>query len=347
MLTFFPIYAILNIGDYMKVTIIPGDGIGPEIMAVNKKILLKLNPKFEFEDIIIGEQALALYGELLPQSALDIIAKNKVAIKSPLNTPIGEGFKSINVTLRQKFNLYANVRPSHSFPNVPSRFSNVDLVLFRENIEGMYSGEGQMISLDGQRAEARSVVTVKGSTNILKAAFDYAKANGKNKVTVVHKANILKSTSGLFLKTAREVAKHYPEIQMEEMIIDNCAMQLVIRPERFQVIVTTNLFGDILSDLCAGLVGGLGVAPGANVGPDVFIAEAVHGTAPDIAGKNLANPTALILASNLLLKHLGLHEESAKLEAAIQRAFNEKQLTKDLGGQLGTKEFGDYLLSLV
>lgn len=331
----------------MKVTIIPGDGIGPEIMAVNKKILLKLKPDFEFEEVIIGEQALAQCGELLPQSALDIIAKNKVAIKSPLNTPIGEGFKSINVTLRQKFNLYANVRPSKTFPNVPCKFNNVDLVLFRENIEGMYSGEGQLVSLDGQKAESRSVVTVKGSTNILKAAFDYAQQNHKTKVTVVHKANILKSTSGLFLKTAREVAKLYPEIQMEEMIVDNCAMQLVIRPERFQVIVTTNLFGDILSDLCAGLVGGLGVAPGANVGSDVFIAEAVHGTAPDIAGKNLANPTALILASNLLLKHLGLNAESLKLEAALKTAFANGQITKDLGGQLGTQEFGDYLLSLL
>jgi isocitrate dehydrogenase (NAD+) len=331
----------------MKVTIIPGDGIGPEIMQVNKKILTKLYPAFEFEEVMIGEQALAKSGELLPQSALDIIAKNKIAIKSPLNTPIGEGFKSINVTLRQKFNLFANIRPSHSFPNVPSRFSQVDLVLFRENVEGMYSGEGQMISLDGQRAEARSVVTVKGSTNILKAAFDYAAQNHKTKVTVVHKANILKSTSGLFLKTAREVAKLYPTIQMEEMIVDNCAMQLVIRPERFQVIVTTNLFGDILSDLCAGLVGGLGVAPGANVGPEIFIAEAVHGTAPDIAGKNLANPTALILASNLLLKHLGLNAQSAQLESALNQAFAHKQITKDLGGNLGTKEFGDYLLSLL
>jgi isocitrate dehydrogenase (NAD+) len=331
----------------MKVTIIPGDGIGPEIMAVNKQILTKLYPKFEFEEVIIGEQALAKYGELLPQFALDIIQKNKVVIKSPLNTPIGEGFKSINVTLRQKFNLYANVRPSRSFPNIPSRFDKVDLVLFRENVEGMYSGEGQMISLDGQKAEARSVVTVKGSTNILKAAFEYARQNQKTKVTVVHKANILKSTSGLFLKTARVIAQNYPEIQMEEMIVDNCAMQLVIRPERFQVIVTTNLFGDILSDLCAGLVGGLGVAPGANVGSEVFIAEAVHGTAPDIAGKNLANPTALILASNLLLKHLHLDDESIRLENALQRAFNEKQITKDLGGTLGTKEFGDYLLSLL
>lgn len=331
----------------MKITVIPGDGIGPEIMEVNKKILLALYPKFEFEEIIIGEQRLKNNEELLPDSALAVIAKNKFAIKSPLNTPVGEGFRSINVTLRQKFNLYANLRPAKTLPHVPSRFDKVDLVLFRENIEGLYCGQGQLLSLDGQMAEARSVVTVKGSENIVKAAFDYARKNNRKKVTIVHKANILKSTSGLFLKTAKQVALSYPDIQVEDMIVDNCAMQLVKNPERFDVIVTTNLFGDILSDLCAGLVGGLGVAPGANIGPDVFIAEAVHGTAPDIAGKNLANPTALILASNLLLKHLGLTEESHRLEVALETAFQNKMFTKDLGGTLGTKEYGDYLLSLV
>jgi isocitrate dehydrogenase (NAD+) len=331
----------------MKITVIPGDGIGPEIMEVNKKILLALNPKFEFEEIIIGEQCLKTGHELLPSSALEVIAKNKYAIKSPLNTPIGEGFRSINVTLRQKFNLYANLRPAKTMPFINTRFENVDIVLFRENIEGLYCGQGQMLSLDGQTAEARSVVTVKGSSDIVKAAFEYAVKNHRKKVTIVHKANILKSTSGLFLKTAKKIAENYPSIIVEEMIVDNCAMQLVRNPDRFDVIVTTNLFGDILSDLCAGLVGGLGVAPGANIGPEVFIAEAVHGTAPDIAGKNLANPTALILASNLLLKHLGLNEESKKLEQALETAFNQKNVTKDLGGSLGTKEFGDVLLSLL
>lgn len=331
----------------MKITIIPGDGIGPEIMEVNKKILKALNPKFEFEEIIIGEQALAQCGELLPESALATIAKNKYAIKSPLNTPIGEGFRSINVTLRQKFNLYANVRPSKNMPNLVTRFDKVNLVLFRENVEGMYSGKGQEVSPDGKTATAQSIITEEGSRRIVTAAFEYAIDNHLDKVTVVHKANILKSTSGLFLKTAREVAKDYPTITCEEMIVDNCAMQLVIRPERFKVIVTTNLFGDILSDLCAGLVGGLGVAPGANMGDEVFIAEAVHGTAPDIAGQNKANPTALLLASNLLLKHLKMDKESARLESALEEAFSNKQITGDLGGKLGTKEFGDYLLSLL
>lgn len=331
----------------MKITIIPGDGIGPEIMEVNKKVLLALNPKFKFEEVIIGEQALASCGELLPESALKTIAKNKYAIKSPLNTPIGDGFRSINVTLRQKFNLYANVRPAKNLPHLITRFDNVNLVLFRENVEGMYSGKGQKVSKDGSRATAQSVITKKGSERIVRAAFEYAVKNNLTKVTVVHKANILKSTSGLFLKTARSVSQEYPQITCEEMIVDNCAMQLVRRPEQFQVIVTTNLFGDILSDLCAGLVGGLGVAPGANMGDKVFIAEAVHGTAPDIAGKNLANPTALILASNLLLKHLGMNQESAHLEQALMQAFSEKQITKDLGGNLGTKEFGDYLVALL
>lgn len=331
----------------MKISIIPGDGIGPEIMQVNTKILSTLCPHFEFEEVIIGEKLLSQGNDLLPDSALQTLKTNKYAIKSPLNTPIGEGFRSINVTLRQKFNLYANLRPVKTLPHVPCKFTEVDIVLFRENIEGLYCGQGQLISLDGQMAEARSVVTVSGSQKIVTAAFNYAQQNHRKKVTIVHKANILKSTSGLFLKTAREVAKQFPHIQCEEMIVDNCAMQLVKNPERFDIIVTTNLFGDILSDLCAGLVGGLGVAPGANIGSEVFIAEAVHGTAPDIAGKNLANPTALILASNLLLKHLGLQQESNKLEQALHQAFAEKQFTKDLGGSLGTQEFGNYLIKIL
>lgn len=330
----------------MKITVIPGDGIGPEIMAVNKQVLLALYPKFKFEEIIVGEKSLELTGELIPKSALKTLSKNKYAIKSPLNTPSGEGFRSINVALRQKFNLFANIRPARNLPNVKTRFENVNIVLFRENIEGMYCGKGQKISKDGNTAYSQSVVSKQGCLNILTSAFEYAVKNNLTKVSVVHKANILKTTSGLFLKTAREVALKYPQIQMEELIVDNCAMQLVRNPERFQLIVTTNLFGDILSDLCAGLVGGLGVAPSLNFGK-ITLAEAVHGTAPDIAGKNLANPTALILASNLLLKEMGLTKESEKLEKALETAFSQGQMTKDLGGSLGTKEFGDYLVKLI
>ena len=327
----------------MKIALIKGDGIGPEISEVATKVLKTLVPEMEFVEVEAGEQALAKHGNLLPEQTLNKIKECGFGIKGPLNTPIGGGFKSINVTLRQHFELYSNIRPVKSYPNASSRFSDVNIVLFRENVEGMYSGEGQIS--DGERAESKSIVTRKGSERIVRSAFEYAIKNGRQKVTIVHKANILKSTSGLFLKTAQEVAQEYPQIKHETMIVDACAMNLVRNPANFDVIVTTNLFGDILSDLCAGLVGGLGLAPGANEGNGVFIVEAVHGTAPDIAGQNKANPTALILSCKMLLDRMGKAKESEILEKALVKLYTEKtELTRDVGGNNGTQEFGDALI---
>jgi isocitrate dehydrogenase (NAD+) len=285
--------------------------------------------------------ALEKHGELLPQATLDSIARNKIALKSPLTTPVGEGFSSINVELRKRFDLYANVRPAKSFPNTKSRFPmGVDLITVRENTEGAYSAEGQETSADGQSATSITRTSRKGSERIVRYAFDLARRTGRKKVTVVHKANILKSTSGLFLKVAREVAAQYPDIQCNELIVDNCCMQLVMKPEQFDIIVTTNLFGDIISDLCAGLVGGLGLAPGANIGEHAAIFEAVHGSAPDIAGKGLANPCALLLAAGQMLDHLGQPEQAKRLRDAIVATLEAKDsLTPDLGGEGNTQSF--------
>src|SRR5688500_13889773 len=300
------------------ITVIRGDGIGPEIMDATLHVLdaMQLGLQYEFADA--GLVALEKHGELLPAATMDSMRKNRVALKSPLTTPVGEGFSSINVELRKRFDLYANVRPAKSFPNTKSRFpEGVDLITVRENTEGAYIGEGQMTSEDGQIATLTQKVTRKGSERIVRYAFDLARSAGRKKVTVVHKANILKSTSGLFLKVAREVAQQYPDIQCNEMIVDNCCMQLVMKPEQFDIIVTTNLFGDIISDLCAGLVGGLGLAPGANIGTEAAIFEAVHGTAPDIAGKGLANPCALLLGVVQMLEHLGQPDKAMRRREPI------------------------------
>jgi isocitrate dehydrogenase (NAD+) len=285
--------------------------------------------------------ALEKHGELLPAATMESISRNKVALKSPLTTPVGGGFSSINVELRKRFDLYANVRPAKSHPNTKSRFpSGVDLVTVRENTEGAYSAEGQETAADGQSAISVTRTSRKGSERIVRYAFDLARNTGRKKVTVVHKANILKSTSGLFLKVAREVAAQYPDIQCNELIVDNCCMQLVMKPEQFDVIVTTNLFGDIISDLCAGLVGGLGLAPGANIGEHAAIFEAVHGSAPDIAGKGIANPCALLLAAGQMLDHLGQPEQAARLRNAIVATLEAKDsLTPDLGGEGNTLSF--------
>ena len=280
------------------ITIIRGDGIGPEIMDATLHVLDAMQLGLQYEDADAGLMALEKHGELLPAATMDSIRRNKIALKSPLTTPVGGGFSSINVELRRQFDLYANVRPATSFPNTRSRFdSGVNLITIRENTEGSYISEGQEVSADGETAVSITRITRKGSDRIVRYAFDLARKTGRKKVTIVHKANILKSTSGLFLKVAREVAAQYPEIECNEMIVDNTCMQLVMRPEQFDIIVTTNLFGDIISDLCAGLVGGLGLAPGANIGQDVAIFEAVHGSAPDIAGKGVANPCALLLGA--------------------------------------------------
>ncbi len=322
------------------IAVIRGDGIGPEIMDVTLDVLNALNIGLKYEFVEAGLAAYEKTGELLPEATLAAISKYKVALKSPLTTPVGEGFSSINVVLRRHFDLYANVRPAISFPNTKSRYQNIDLITVRENTEGAYIGEGQSISEDGETALLTQKITRKGSERIVRYAFELARAIGRKKITVVHKANILKSTSGLFLKVAREVAAEYPDIQCNEMIVDNTCMQLVMRPEQFDMIVTTNLFGDIISDLCAGLVGGLGLAPGANIGKDCAIFEAVHGSAPDIAGKGIANPCALLLGAVQMLEHIGEVSAAVRLKQAIIDTMSDKDhLTPDLGGAGTTQSF--------
>ena len=329
-----------------KITVIRGDGIGPEIMDATLFVLDQLKTGLEYEDADAGLVALEKHGDLMPAVTLESIARNKVALKSPLTTPVGGGFTSINVSLRRHFDLYANVRPAHTFPNTKSRFDNVDLITVRENTEGAYLAEGQEVSADGETAFSGTRITRKGSERIVRYAFELAKSTGRKKVTAVHKANIIKSTSGLFLNVAREVAAQYPDIEFQEMIVDNCCMQLVMRPEQFDVIVTTNLFGDIISDLCAGLVGGLGLAPGANIGKDAAIFEAVHGTAPDIAGQGKANPCALLLAAAQMLDHIGQPENAERLRKAIVATMEAKgSLTGDLGGTGTTMSFAKAIAS--
>lgn len=299
------------------ITVIKGDGIGPSIIDSALEILNAAGCDFDYEFVDAGLAALEKTGELLPQETIDTIARNKITLKGPLTTPVGEGFTSINVTLRKQFGLYANVRPVKSFEGTKARYDNIDIITVRENTQGMYSGLGQVVSEDGNEAEALSKITREGAEKIVTFAYELAVREGRKKVTAVHKANILKSTSGLFLKVAREVAERYPQIESTEMIVDATCMKLVMTPDEFDVIVTTNLFGDILSDLCAGLVGGLGMAPGANIGEDAAIFEAVHGSAPDIAGKNLANPTSVILASIQMLEHLGMADTAERIRSAV------------------------------
>ncbi len=327
------------------IAVIPGDGIGPEIMQATLRVIDALGLDIKYDFVEAGLAAQNKFGELLPQATLDAIAKHKVALKSPLTTPVGEGFTSINVALRKKFDLYANVRPAISFPGTKSRYENIDILTVRENTEGAYIGEGQQVSADGETATLTQKITRKGSERIVRYAFELARRAKRKKVTVVHKANILKSTSGLFLKVAREVSAQYPDIEHNEMIVDNTCMQLVMNPWQFDVIVTTNLFGDILSDLCAGLVGGLGLAPGANIGADAAIFEAVHGSAPDIAGKGIANPCALLLGACQMLGHLGNEAEANRVRAVIRATIEAKdRVTPDLGGTGTTDSFADALV---
>ncbi|GAB2657837.1 isocitrate dehydrogenase [Arenimonas aestuarii] len=322
------------------IAVIRGDGIGPEIMDATLKVLDALDLGLSYDFVEAGLVAYEKQGELLPTATMDAIRKHRVALKSPLTTPVGEGFSSINVELRKRFDLYANVRPAISFPNTKSRYENIDLITVRENTEGAYIGEGQNLTADGETATLTQKITRRGSERIVRYAFDLARRIGRKKVTVVHKANILKSTSGLFLKVARQVATEYPDIQCNDMIVDNTCMQLVMRPEQFDVIVTTNLFGDIISDLCAGLVGGLGLAPGANIGTEAAIFEAVHGSAPDIAGKGIANPVALLLGAAQMLDHLGHNDAARRLRQAIVETMTAKDnLTPDLGGSGTTESF--------
>jgi isocitrate dehydrogenase (NAD+) len=328
-----------------KVTLIPGDGIGPEIVWAVKEIFSAANAGIEWEEENAGAETLEKKDNLIPASLIESVKKNKVALKGPISTPVGKGFKSVNVQLRQIFDLYANVRPSKNIPGVKTRFENVDLVIIRENTEGMYSG---LEVYDERLGISDSIgrVTKAGCERIVRFAFDYAKNNGRKKVTLVHKANILKSAGALFLQAGEKASMDFPGIQMEDLIIDNMCMQLVTKPEKFDVIVTTNLFGDILSDLCAGLVGGLGVASGINFGKEVAIFEAVHGSAPDIAGKGLANPTALLKSAILMLEHIGEKDKAQKIDKALDKTLSRKdECTRDLGGTKGTKEFVSHIIS--
>ena len=328
--------------------VIRGDGIGPEIMAATLKVLDALDCGLDYEFVEAGMVALEKHGDLLPQATLDVIAKHGIALKGPLTTPIGKGFSSLNVALRRHFDLFANVRPAISFPGTKAHYDNIDIITVRENTEGAYLSEGQTISDDGEVAQSIVRNTRHGASRIVRHAFELAVRKGRKQVTAVHKANIMKTSSGLFLDVAREIAMEYPQIAFKEMIVDNTCMQLVMNPWQFDVIVTTNLFGDILSDLCAGLVGGLGLAPGANIGKDVAIFEAVHGSAPDIAGKHVANPCALLLAAAEMLDHLGMVGKATRIRDAIRATLAARdRVTPDLGGNGTTETFADALIERV
>lgn len=329
-----------------KITIIKGDGIGPEIMDATLRVLDQLNLDFSYDFQPAGLAALDATGDLLPKQTLDAIAANKICLKGPLTTPVGKGFSSVNVALRRHFKLYANVRPVVTYEGTKARYHDIDILTIRENTEGAYLSDGQTINAERTVAESKIVVTREASEKIVRYAFEIAKIAGRKKVTAVHKANIMKTTSGLFLEVAEEMAKAYPEIEFNTMIVDNTCMQLVMNPSQFDVIVTTNLFGDIISDLCAGLVGGLGMAPGANIGEEVAMFEAVHGSAPDIAGKKIANPTALILAAAMMIEHLGFVEQAQRIRSAIKGTLLAKdRLTGDLGGTAHTADFTDAVIS--
>lgn len=322
----------------IKVTLIPGDGIGPEVTASAKQVLALLADDLVFSEVNAGIGVNETCGELVPQSVFDSMEETRLVLKGPITTPIGDGFRSINVMLRKKYDLYCNLRPSLSIPGIQSRYEHVDLVIFRENTEDLYAGIEMRIDEDTRHSI--KVITRKGSERIIKSAFEYAKLNGRKKVTLVHKANIMKETDGLFLSVGRELSRAYPEVEFEAIIIDNMCMQLVINPNQFDVIVTMNLYGDILSDLCAGLVGGLGVVPGANIGDDFAMFEPVHGSAPDIAGKNLANPTAMLLSSAMLLDYIGKNKEAKALREAVQSVLADIQYhTADIGGHCTTTAF--------
>ena len=326
-----------------KLTVIPGDGIGPEITAQVIRVLKHVQAPFEYIEHQAGEVALNTLGELLPASTMKSIEETKLAIKGPTTTPIGGGHKSINVTLRQKFDLYANVRPVRSLPGVKCVCSDVDLTIVRENTEDLYAGIERMV--DDDTAESIKRITRKGSERIARYAFDLAQKTGRKQVAIVHKANIMKMSDGLFLRVAQEVAAKYPSIANRDVIVDNACMQLVTRPQQFDIIVTQNLYGDILSDLCAGLVGGLGVVPGANIGENIAVFEAVHGSAPDIAGQNKANPTALIQSAVMMLQHIGEIQKADNIMKALIKALaDDNARTGDLGGRGNTKSFTDALI---
>ncbi len=332
-----------------QITLIPGDGIGPSIVDAAVNVIEATGVKIHWDRQLAGMAAVEKHADPLPDTTIESIRKNRICFKGPLTTPVGGGYRSVNVTLRQTFNLYANVRPAISFEGVDTPFRNVNLVTVRENTEGLYAGIEHFIKVDAEKlaAESIAIVTKKGSERIIEYAFQYARKAQRKKITLVHKANILKCTSGLFLEVGREIAKAYPEIEFEDKIVDACAMQLVTKPEVFDVIVTTNLFGDILSDLAAGLIGGLGLTAGANIGTDAALFEAVHGSAPDIADKGIANPTAMILAGAMMLEHIGEFDAARKIERAVRKVIRDGRIvTPDLSSNSshGTKHMADAII---
>lgn len=326
-----------------KVTLIPGDGIGPEISSAVQQIFVAAKAPIEWDICLAGQAAIDQTGEPLPAATLQSIRDNRLALKGPLTTQIGKGYRSINVTLRQTFDLYCNLRPVKSLAGIKSRYQDIDLVIFRENTEDLYAGVEHKVG--SEAAESIKIITKKASLRIAEAAFDYAAAHGRTKVTAVHKANIMKLSDGLFLECTREVAAKYPQIAYQETIVDNMSMQLVMRPEQYDVLLCPNLYGDILSDLCAGLAGGLGVVPGANIGAECAVFEAVHGTAPDIAGQNSANPVAMLLSGLMLLEHIGETQMAARIRTAIETVTAAgKVLTPDLGGTATTTALADEII---
>jgi isocitrate dehydrogenase (NAD+) len=327
-----------------RVTLIPGDGIGPELAEATRRVLEATGVAFEWEVQEAGEAMIAEHGTPLPEPVLESIRRNKVALKGPITTPVGGGFRSANVTLRQALGLYANVRPARSMKGLETRYEDVDLVIVRENTEDLYGGIEHMVGADA--AESIKIITRVASERIARYAFEYAVANGRRKVTAVHKANIMKLSDGLFLESCRTVAADYDgRVEFEDRIVDNMCMQLVQKPDLYDVLVLPNLYGDIVSDLCAGLVGGLGVAPGANIGTEAAVFEAVHGSAPKYAGLNKANPTALILSGVLMLRHLGEQAAAERLESALRAVIADgKRTTYDLGGEAGTSQYADAII---
>jgi isocitrate dehydrogenase (NAD+) len=320
------------------ITLIPGDGIGPEVSSAVVRIIEAASVEVSWETHYAGAQALEKFGSTLPDDLLESIKRNRVALKGPITTPVGKGFTSVNVGLRKALDLYANVRPVRALPNVPARYPELDLVVVRENTEDLYSGIEHVV-VPGV-VESIKIITEKASTRIARYAFEFARREGRKKVTAIHKANIMKLSDGLFLDCFRKVSTDFPEIEADDKIVDNACMQLVMRPEQFDVMLLENLYGDIVSDLCAGLIGGLGLVPGANIGELGAVFEAVHGSAPDIAGQGIANPTALLMSGILMLRHLGEREAADRVERAMLKVYTDGQVrTRDVGGTARTNEF--------
>jgi len=326
-----------------RITLIPGDGIGPEVTKATVRILEATGVTFEWETFMAGAEAFERYREYIPKELLQSIERTRVGLKGPVTTPVGGGFTSINVQLRKHFELFANFRPVQNLPHIPTRYPDIDLIVVRENTEGLYSGiEHEVIP---GVVESLKIITEKASTRISRFAFDYARKTNRKKIHCIHKANIMKMSDGLFLRCSREVSKEYPEVTYAEHIVDNTCMQLVMNPYQYDILLLENLYGDIVSDLCAGLVGGLGLVPGANFGHECAIFEAVHGSAPDIAGKNIANPTAVLRSAMLMLRHLGENEAAERVRNGLERVYKTRdKLTRDVGGKNGTAEFADAVI---